>query len=98
MKWGMARLPHFTHWSQIAAQPFAHGAALLVVCSGLTAYLLSMICWIRVLSYIPLNRAYPVIGMSYGLVYLGGVMLPWYHEVYSFQGIAGVLLIAAGVV
>lgn len=98
MKWGMARLPAIGRWPVIAAHLPDHMSALVVVGSGLLAYALSMACWLGALGYIPLNRAYPVLGLSYGLVYLGGVILPWYQGRFSLQAIAGVLLIAIGVV
>lgn len=32
------------------------------------------------LRYLPLNRAYPLLSLSYALVYLGAVLLPWFNE------------------
>lgn len=97
MKWGMVRLPEPTHWLSLEMPTSADGLAMGIVASGLVAYLLSMVFWINALARLPLNRAYPVLGLSYSLVYLAGVALPWYQESISPQGMVGVVLITAGV-
>jgi len=97
-KWGMANLPDWSQWPTLVAQPLDHAIALLFVAAGILAYLLSMLCWLGALVHLPLNRAYPLLGLSYGLVYVSGVVLPWYQEHFSWPGVAGVALIVLGVV
>lgn len=97
-KWGMARLPPVDTWAtQITAHPMLHVWPLVVVGSGLVAYFVSMLCWLGALDTLALNRAYPILGLSYGLVYLGSVWLPWYHEHLSAQAFVGVGMIFIGV-
>ncbi|WP_109992862.1 4-amino-4-deoxy-L-arabinose-phosphoundecaprenol flippase subunit ArnF [Salinisphaera sp. LB1] len=97
-KWGMAHLPplHYAAW--VGADSAAWAEALFFVASGLLAYLVSMACWMGALAYLPLNRAYPLLGLSYALVYLAGAALPWYPDTISARGVLGVGLIGAGVV
>lgn len=96
-KWGMTGLPPLASWQQLAMQPTAYTWQLAAVCSGLLAYAISMVCWLGALQYLPLNRAYPILGLSYGLVYIGSVVLPWYHEGLTLRGVVGCGLVVAGV-
>jgi undecaprenyl phosphate-alpha-L-ara4N flippase subunit ArnF len=97
MKWGMIHLPHFG-LSWITSLMLLHSpAALLLVGSGIAAYLLSMFCWLKALHYLPLNKAYPLLSISYALVYLATALLPWYQESLSFSQTLGVILITLGV-
>ena len=70
---------------------------LLMLFSGIFAYLGSLLCWLGALRYLPLHRAYPLLALSYGLVYLCAIILPWFHESLSLLKSAGVLLIILGV-
>lgn len=97
MKWGMIHLPTLSLSWFTSLTLFAHVGALLLVCIGVTAYLLSMICWLQALHYLPLNRAYPLLSISYALVYLATAILPWYHESFTIIKTLGVTLITLGV-
>lgn len=94
MRWAMPQLPE---WGTIiaAAQPIAVLPALMLL-AGLAAYGFSMLCWVQALRHLPLNRAYPLLSLSYVLVWLAAVSLPVFHEPFSWQGLAGVILILAG--
>ena len=70
---------------------------LLMLFVGICAYLGSLLCWLGALRYLPLHRAYPLLALSYGLVYLCAIILPWFHESLSLLKSAGVLLIILGV-
>lgn len=72
-------------------------SALLIIGVGLFCYLISVICWLRALEQLPLNATYPLLSLSYPLVYLGAITLPMLHETASLVRIGGVLLIMLGV-
>jgi len=69
---------------------------VLMLCAGLAAYGLSMLCWIAALRYQPLGQLYPLLSLSYVLVWLAAVVLPWFHEPFRWSSLAGVVLIVAG--
>ena len=74
-----------------------HLYALIAVVLGLGGYVLSMGCWFFALRYLPLNRAYTLLSLSYALVYVAAVTLPWFNESISLSKTIGGLLILAGV-
>lgn len=95
MKWGMTQLPGFgVEWLAFAT----YWQPQLLVLAGIAAYATSMGCWMMALHSLPLNRAYPLLSISYGLVYLLAGALPFFAEHYSLVKSAGVVLIVAGVV
>jgi undecaprenyl phosphate-alpha-L-ara4N flippase subunit ArnF len=65
---------------------------------GLTAYGLSLVCWLAVLVRYPLSYAYPLLGLAYVLVYVGATLWPRLAEPASVLRTGGTLLILAGVV
>lgn len=82
LKAGVVGLPSFTlgwHWLQLEWL-ITNVVNLSIVCVGLVCYALSMLCWLLALKSIPLNKAYPLISLSYVFVYLLAVILPWYNE------------------
>lgn len=97
MKWGMTHLPHFSLDWFTSLSLLSHTSALFFVSCGVLAYLLSMICWLQALHYLPLNKAYPLLSISYALVYLATAILPWYQETFTTAKTLGVLLITLGV-
>jgi len=95
MKWGMDHLPPLSmEWLQFAM----YWQAQCWVMAGIAAYVASLGCWMTALHSLPLNRAYPLLSISYGLVYVLAGALPIFAEHYSLLKSAGVLLIVAGVV
>lgn len=70
---------------------------LLLLSTGLVAYGVSMLCWIVALRYSALNRLYPLLSLSYVLVWLAAISLPHFHEPFRWSGLAGVGLIVLGV-
>ena len=68
------------------------GAAYLLV--GIACYFVAVPLWVRVLRDLPLSRAYPLLSLSYPLVYLGAVL--WLGELVSVQRTAGTLLVTLG--
>ena len=80
LKWGMMHTPLIS-LADINVQFLAHHLTqLIAVTCGLTGYALSMLCWFFALRYLPLNRAYPLLSLSYALVYLAAVWLPEFNE------------------
>ncbi|AYA40445.1 4-amino-4-deoxy-L-arabinose-phosphoundecaprenol flippase subunit ArnF [Xenorhabdus nematophila] len=100
LKWGVARLPELSlssiHWLN-SAWLWQNHNALLMIMAGLAGYTLSMLCWFFTLKYLPLNKAYPIISLSYVLVYLMAALLPWFNETPSLLKTAGVMSILWGV-
>ncbi|HEI6964167.1 TPA: 4-amino-4-deoxy-L-arabinose-phosphoundecaprenol flippase subunit ArnF [Yersinia enterocolitica] len=80
LKWGMMHTPLMS-LADINAEFLArHLTQLFAVTLGLIGYAFSMLCWFFALKYLPLNRAYPLLSLSYALVYLAAVLLPWFNE------------------
>lgn len=77
-------------WSDLAP-------AIEWTAAGLTAYGLSLVCWLAVLVRYPLSYAYPLIGLAYVLVYVGATQWPRLLEPASALRTGGTLLILAGV-
>ncbi|MFJ5428290.1 4-amino-4-deoxy-L-arabinose-phosphoundecaprenol flippase subunit ArnF [Pectobacterium actinidiae] len=97
MKSGMLALPSisFAHWPSLSSLVVGWPAAVVLI--GVICYGLSMGCWFMVLRYLPLSRAYPLISLSYAVVYLAAVFLPWLNEPMSLRKTLGVLIILLGV-
>lgn len=95
MRWAMPQLPDLSRPISSGNLPALLPALLLVV--GLAAYGLSMLCWIRALHCFPLSRIYPLLSLSYVLVWLAAVSLPFFHEPFSWRGLAGIAVIILGV-
>ncbi len=93
LKLGMNALPSTLDFS--AACP-CHAA--LWIGLGLGCYALSLMLWMQALSRYDLSFAYPLLSVSYILVYLGAVWLPSLHESVSWRKTLGILLIVAGVI
>ncbi|MFP2422063.1 4-amino-4-deoxy-L-arabinose-phosphoundecaprenol flippase subunit ArnF [Pseudescherichia vulneris] len=70
-------------------------AGTVTLLFGLLGYLASMVCWFFALRRLPLAKAYALLSLSYIAVWAAALLLQ--HEVFSLQGLAGVLLVMAGV-
>ena len=73
-----------------------HWKALLLLALGLGSYALSMLCWMLALRQLPLNRLYPLLSLSYVLVWLAAISLPMLGETFRWSSFAGVVLIVFG--
>ncbi|WP_392430712.1 4-amino-4-deoxy-L-arabinose-phosphoundecaprenol flippase subunit ArnF [Yersinia sp. HM-2024] len=80
LKWGMMNTPLMSLADINGQFVINHLPQFIAVICGLAGYALSMLCWFFALRYLPLNRAYPLLSLSYALVYLGAVTLPWFSE------------------
>ncbi|MEO8465306.1 MAG: 4-amino-4-deoxy-L-arabinose-phospho-UDP flippase [Gammaproteobacteria bacterium] len=83
-------VPLAATWSEVAP-------TLTWTFAGLTAYGLSLLCWVAVLVRYPLSYAYPLLGLAYVLVYAGAALWPRLAEPASVLRTGGTLLILAGV-
>jgi undecaprenyl phosphate-alpha-L-ara4N flippase subunit ArnF len=72
--------------------------ALLWTGLGLFCYGLSMLAWLAALARYPLSQIYPLLGLSYVLVYLGATHWAYLAEPASIGRGLGTALIAVGVV
>lgn len=97
MKWGMAQIPLMSFADVTPALLMHYCLPLLAVCGGIFGYALSMLCWFFALHHLPLNRAYPLLSVSYALVYLAAVILPWFNESATLLKTLGTLFILLGV-
>jgi undecaprenyl phosphate-alpha-L-ara4N flippase subunit ArnF len=103
MKWGMmqlpAQLPSVSAVLSIAESPvwYTHPMALLSVTVGVVFYVLSMLCWLKVLHALPLGRAYPLLSLSYVLVAVMTAVLPCFNEPLTMLKIAGITTVLIGV-
>ena len=71
--------------------------ALLWTVAGLTSYALSLLAWLVVLARYRLSYAYPLLGVSYVLVYIGATQWPVLMEPATTTRTVGTLLIIVGV-
>lgn len=69
---------------------------LMAILSGLIFYSLSMVLWVYTLKHLALSVAYPLLSLSYVLVYLGAVFLPWMNEAFSNIKLIGIICILIG--
>jgi undecaprenyl phosphate-alpha-L-ara4N flippase subunit ArnF len=97
MKWGMVQIPLMSFADVSLALIGDYWLPLLAVGGGIFGYALSMLCWFFALRYLPLNRAYPLLSVSYALVYLAAVILPWFNESATLLKTLGTLFILFGV-
>lgn len=64
---------------------------------GLLCYTISVLIWQRALSELPLSIAYPLLSISYPLVYLAALLLPGFTEAINPQRIGGLLCVLIGI-
>ncbi|WP_337064807.1 4-amino-4-deoxy-L-arabinose-phosphoundecaprenol flippase subunit ArnF [Rouxiella badensis] len=97
MKWGMTHMPTFSLNANLYSLVMNNLLPVFIVCCGIAGYALSMVCWFFALRQLPLNRAYSLLSLSYALVYLGVVSLPWFNENMHWMKSLGALSILFGV-
>lgn len=69
----------------------------LLLSAGLLCYSSSLIVWYFTLQRLALGKAYALLSLSYVLVWLGALCLPYYHDDFSLMALGGVAAIVAGV-
>jgi len=71
--------------------------AALFVLFGLSIYITALVSWVYALKQKELNAAFPVLSLSYVLVYLMAAVWPGLDEAITLQKTAGIALITFGV-
>ena len=97
MKLGMREL-HVIGVQAAAADWGAAFPAVWWTAVGLACYAASLLAWLLVLARYPLSYAYPLLGLSYVLVYLCATRWPVFGESATPFRTLGTLLVVAGVV
>jgi len=103
MKYGMLALANS---GDLLSQPLslnslyqpALQAMLFWVSAGLICYAISMLFWMAALARYELSLAYPLLSLSYVLVYIGAAHLPGLNESVSGLRSGGIVLIVTGLV
>jgi len=95
MKVGMLELHRVADAGQSSLTTLQPAATWTVI--GLASYGLSLVAWLLVLVRYPLSYAYPLLGLSYVLVYIGATQLPRLMEPATPLRTLGTLLVLAGV-
>jgi undecaprenyl phosphate-alpha-L-ara4N flippase subunit ArnF len=103
MKYGMLALANSDSWR---SQPLVLDslyqpdllAMLFWVAAGLLCYAMSMLFWMAALAKYELSLAYPMLSLSYVLVYIGAALLPGFNESVTCLRTAGIVLIVIGVI
>ena len=72
--------------------------ALLWVGGGLASYGLSLLFWMSAIARLELSLAYPMLSLSYVLVYLVAVNWPLLHEHASWVRTLGIVVVVIGVI
>ena len=98
MKAGMLLLATHTAsgWPGLAA--LLDLPALLWVGVGLACYALSLLFWMSAIARLELSLAYPMLSLSYVLVYLVAVNWPLLHEHASWVRTIGIVVVVIGVI
>jgi len=98
MKWAMSNLgEYFEGMDSLAVLSEHTFSYFLALAGGLICYGVSMLLWVKALHTLTLSKAYPLLSLSYGLVYLGAIIIPGLNEPFSWLKISGILLIFAGI-
>lgn len=96
MKWAMIHLPKITDLSLLFGAFLPITLPALALFAGLFFYLISVFCWAKSLRWIPLNRAYPLLSLSYVFVWLVALFIPGFNEVFGIVNLVGILFILSG--
>ncbi|SEQ07926.1 undecaprenyl phosphate-alpha-L-ara4N flippase subunit ArnF [Rosenbergiella nectarea] len=64
---------------------------------GLISYVLSLFSWVQALRHLSLSHAYPLLSISYILVWASSFFLPSEQQLLSWQAVLGLGFIVSGV-
>ncbi|MFG1175084.1 4-amino-4-deoxy-L-arabinose-phosphoundecaprenol flippase subunit ArnF [Erwiniaceae bacterium CAU 1747] len=96
MKWAMIQLPAIDRPLDFTAAVLTFSWPGLALLAGLLAYAFSMLCWLLALRRLPLSRAYPLLSLSYLLVWGIALFIPSLSESFIWGKLLGGLLILTG--
>lgn len=98
LKSAMAHLPPVSQFGALWSALLAMHAPALTLLAGLAAYSLSMLSWFLALQRLPLSRAYPLLSLSYVLVWSCAMVLPGFEAVFNWWQLAGVVAVVSGLI
>jgi undecaprenyl phosphate-alpha-L-ara4N flippase subunit ArnF len=98
MKAGMLLLATHTAGGWPGLSALLDLPALLWVGFGLACYGLSLLFWMSAIARLELSLAYPMLSLSYVLVYLVAINWPLLHEQASLVRTLGIVVVVIGVV
>lgn len=96
MKWAMMALPPVEKHDELLAAFMSATPGAQALIAGLLAYVFSMACWFFALRQIALSKAYPLLSLSYVLVWAAAIWVPWLGESFSMGKLVGVSVIFIG--
>ena len=96
MKWAMIQLPAIAQPLPFISIVVTFSAPAIALIIGLMAYALSMLCWLMALRRMPLSRAYPLLSLSYLLVWGAALFIPSLNEAFLWGKLAGGVMILGG--
>jgi len=88
----------FAHQQWPGLYPLLTSPALLWVVFGLACYGMSLLFWMSAIARLELSLAYPMLSLSYVLVYLVAVNWPMLHEHASWVRTLGIVVVVIGVI
>jgi len=88
----------FAHQDWHGLYPLLTSPALLWVVFGLACYGMSLLFWMSAIARLELSLAYPMLSLSYVLVYLVAVNWPMLHEHASWVRTLGIVVVVVGVI
>ena len=100
LKAGALDLRDLPDTAGLIANPEAHTvllSALTWIFAGGLVYVISMLFWLLALTRYDLSLAYPLLSLSYVIVYLAAVLWPRLGENWSTTRTVGIVLIVTGV-
>lgn len=97
MGYAMSSPPPVSEYGAFASALWPVHLQTTLLLAGLGGYLASMFVWYLALHRLALSKAYALLSLSYVLVWLASLLLPGLDGVFSWQSLAGVLTITAGV-
>ncbi|MEX3020379.1 4-amino-4-deoxy-L-arabinose-phosphoundecaprenol flippase subunit ArnF [Kluyvera sp. STS39-E] len=98
LRTAMTTLPSANEPWALAMHLLHFGDGTLALLLGLLGYVASMACWFFALKRLPLAKAYALLSLSYMVVWLAAILLPGWHEPFSWRGLLGVVVIVMGVI
>lgn len=98
MKAGMLLFAEHSGHGWPGILPLLESHAFLWVVFGLACYGVSLLFWMSAIARLELSLAYPMLSLSYVLVYLVAVNWPMLHEHASWIRSVGILVVVFGVI
>lgn len=98
LRWSLLQLPPVSEPSVFLTALLLGSVPAVALLGGLLAYALSMLCWLLALRRMALSKVYPLLSLSYVLVWAAALLLPTLNETFRWGKLAGVALIFCGLV